>query len=50
MWRQLLATFFVQRDAEQQKEEKPTIAELQTEIRELRAEIRRILAERQAQA
>ncbi len=43
-----LATFFVERDTEKQKEaEKPTLAELQTEIRELRAEIKQVLADRQ---
>lgn len=44
-----LATFFVERDAGKRSEkEKPTLAELQLEIRELRTEMRRLLAERQA--
>jgi voltage-gated potassium channel len=43
-----LATFFVERDTDKRKsEEKPTLVELQTEIKELRAEIRQILNERQ---
>lgn len=47
-----LATFFVQRDTEKREEEKhsekPTLAELQTEIRDLRADIKQILTDRQA--
>ncbi|CAN5782482.1 potassium channel family protein [soil metagenome] len=43
-----LATFFVQRDTEKREEEKPTITELQTEIRDLRNDIKQLLAERQA--
>ena len=49
-----LATFFVQRDTEKREEEKPpekpTLAELQTEIRDLRAEIRGLLSNRQTQS
>ena len=45
-----LATFFVERDTSKRKEEeKPTLAELQTEIRELRTEIRQLLVERSIQ-
>lgn len=42
-----LATFFVESDTKERVSDKPTIAELQTEIRELRMEIRQLLAERQ---
>lgn len=42
-----LATFFVERDTDKRKsEEKPTLLELQTEIKELRAEIRQMLNQR----
>ena len=44
-----LATFFVESDAEERGAEKPTLAELQTEIKELRAEIRQLLIERKTQ-
>jgi voltage-gated potassium channel len=45
-----LATFFVERDTDKRKaDEKPTLAELQTEIKELRAEIRQLLTERKIQ-
>ncbi len=45
-----LATFFVERDTRQRTEaEKPTIAELQAEIRDLRAEMRQLLTERSTQ-
>jgi len=43
-----LATFFVERDTNKRaEEEKPTLAELQAEIRDLRAEMRQLLTERQ---
>lgn len=45
-----LATFFVERDTEKREEhkqtEKPTLAELQTEVRDLRTEIRLLLNDR----
>lgn len=44
-----LATFFVESDAEEREAEKPTLAELQMEIKELRAEIRQLLIERETQ-
>lgn len=49
-----LATFFVERDTEKREEEKPpekpTLAELQTEIQQLRAEIRQMLNHPQTQS
>jgi voltage-gated potassium channel len=49
-----LATFFVERDTEKREEaktpEKPTLAELQTEIQDLRTEIRQLLTEQQTQS
>lgn len=49
-----LATFFVQRDTEKREEEKllekPTLADLETEIKELRAEIRRLLHQGQTES
>ena len=48
-----LATFFVERDTEKRRDEKPaektTLAELQAEIQALRAEIRQLLSERRTQ-